>query len=109
MVYKELNFQQDNDPKHTTSVARSFLTEQGFKLMEWPPQSPDFNPIEHLWFKVKREIYSYHEPAKGIHELWERVQREWLKIEPEYCGNLIRSMSSRVKAVIAAKGLQTKY
>lgn len=107
--YNQLYFQQDNDPKHTSNVAKSFFASQGFKLMQWPPQSPDLNPIEHLWFKIKREIYSYPEPARGIHELWDRVQREWLKIKPEYCQNLIKSMPSRIKAVIAAKGLQTKY
>ena len=45
----------------------------------WPAQSPDLNPIEHLWFLLKRRLAKYPKSAKGITELWERVQVEWEK------------------------------
>lgn len=43
--YNQLYFQQDNDPKHTSRVAKNFFAGQGFKQLKWPPQSPDLNPI----------------------------------------------------------------
>ncbi len=77
--------------------------------MEWPSQSPDLNPIEHLWNHVKKKLGEYEEPPSGIHELWDRFQEEWEGIEPSVCQNLIESMPRRIEAVLRAKGGYTKY
>jgi hypothetical protein len=42
-------------------------------------------------------------------EPWERIDKEWNKIELEVCQNLIESMPKRVQAVIQAKEGYTKY
>ena len=77
--------------------------------MVWPAQFPDLNPIEHLWFLLKRRLAEYPEPPKGIIEFWERVQAEWEKIEVGKCQELIESMPRRVQEVIKAKGGYTSY
>ena len=77
--------------------------------MAWPAQSPDPNPIEHLWVDLKKAPRKHATPPKGVHELWERVVEEWNKIPPETCQNLIESMPRSVQAVIKAKGGHTKY
>ena len=102
-------FQQDNDPKHTSRLAKDWFNQNRVNLMDWPPQSPDMNPIEHLWHALKQRLQTYPEPPKGIHELWERTQDEWLKIPVETCQNLISSMPSRIQALLKAKGEYTKY
>ena len=102
-------FQQDNDPKHTSKKAKKCLGDLGMTPMIWPAQSPDLNPIEHLWNYLKARLAEYEEPAHSVAELWEQVQEEWDKIPVEVCQNLIESMPRRLAAVVKAKGGYTKY
>jgi transposase len=105
----EVIFQQDNDPKHVCQKAMSWFKDNGFKVLSWPAQSPDLNPIEHLWDHLKRKLAGYEIAPGGMLELWERVEEEWNKIEAEVCQNLIESMPRRVAALLKAKGGYTKY
>lgn len=52
VIGRGFELQQDNDPKHTSKLCTDYIRkkqQQGeLKIMEWPPQSPDVNPIELL-------------------------------------------------------------
>jgi hypothetical protein len=109
LVEGERYFQQDNDPKHTSKWAQKWFEDNNIEVLGWPPQSPDLNPIEHLWHHIKKQLKKYTEPPKGVHELWERVVEEWEDIEAEVCQRLIESMPRRINGVIKAKGGHTKY
>ncbi len=51
-------FQLDNSPCHKAQIISDWFLEHDneFTLLKRPPQSPDLNPIEHLWDVVEREI-----------------------------------------------------
>jgi len=105
---KKCIFMHDNDPKHAAKATKAWLEKQKLEVMEWPPQSPDLNPIENLW-----EILNQHRDKskrmKNTTELWEDCQKTWATITPDLCMKLVESMPRRLAEVIKNKGGSTKY
>lgn len=107
---QDVIFQQDNDPKHKSKKTTQWLADQQIKVLDWPPFSPDMNPIENAWYYLKAKLGQYETAPKSIHELWERVSDVWYnQVTKEYCTKLIEGMPKRIQAVIKAKGGATKW
>ena len=100
-------FQHDNDPKHTARSVKQWINDQSFEYLWWPAQSPDLNPIEHLWQVVDSPVKSRRPSNKE--ELFRVVSEAWSNITSDRCRTLVQSMGRRCQAVIDAKGGPTKY
>ena len=89
--FDRATFMQDNAPCHKVKVVISYLSEQDFEIMDWPPQSPDLNPIENLWETLGMKVMERN--PTNTEGLWVKLQEEWSKISIEDCQELIRSCS----------------
>ncbi|KAJ4451748.1 hypothetical protein ANN_03219 [Periplaneta americana] len=109
-----LFFQQDNHPIHTANrIQRWFTRRRDVDSVDWPPNSPDMNPIQNLWAAVKRTLrsnWAEQPPVRTPEELWDRVLDAWEEIaknlDPFH--NLVDSMPRRMRGVDAG-GLWTRY
>jgi hypothetical protein len=80
--------------------------------MEWPPNSPDLNPIETIWNNMKDYIQKHYPDVHGPYKkLRSAVLEAWEYISHGRIIELIREMKDRCQAVIDAKGGRgyTKY
>jgi len=114
-------FQQDNATCHVSKRSREWLSnsgsEHGFSLMQWPPNSPDLNPIEHVWAHLKRELHQRYPDTKSLcggpdtirRTLRTRLTEVWRDIGEGVLSPLINSMPHRVQTVLGAQGWYTHY
>jgi uncharacterized coiled-coil protein SlyX len=100
-------FLQDNDPKHKSTIVRTWLFNHGIQCIDFPPYSPDLNPIEHLWADLARRVEQFQ--ADTMEELQDIVAEEWKKTKKSLLRKLAQSMPKRCQAVIDVKGNHTKY
>ncbi len=80
-----------------------------FTLLNWPPQSPDLNPIEHLWDVVEREIRIMDVQPTNLQQLRDVIMSIWTKISDECLQHHVESMPRIIKAVLKAKVGPTRF
>ena len=93
-------FHQDNDLKHKDKATLELLNKKKINVLEWPSQSLDFNPNEHLWRDLKIAVHrrstNLAEPERFSHE-------EWTRMLPSHCSKPVEIYPETLIAVIAVK------
>jgi transposase len=110
-----LPFMQDKASINTAKIIKKWLDETSIPVLEWPAISPDLNPIEHAWNRLKETIYELDptlEIWKGdedasIQRFRNVIEEAWTKIPADFLTS--SSMPRRVEACIQAWGWYTRY
>ena len=78
----EWTFQQDSIPWHKTKKVKNFFQKNSVTVINWPAQSPDFNPLEKLWGIIKAQIKK--DKSQKLDGLKKKIET-WNKISKGLC------------------------
>ncbi len=76
----------DNLPAHTVAGVQAAIEAQGASLRLLPPYSPDFNPIENAFAKLKALLRKA--AARTIADLWAAIAQALPRFTPAECANM---------------------
>lgn len=93
---------EDGDPKHTSKLSKAWKAGKGVKVLDWPANSPDCNPIENVWALMKARIRQRNITTRV--GLIRAIKEEWACLTIEYAQVLGKSCPRRCHAVIANNG-----
>ena len=99
---------QDNDPKHTSILARHFFEEKGINWWKTPAESPDMNPIKNLWHELKEFIRRELKP-RTKQELVDGILKFWRTVDVAKCNKYIDHLKKVIPRIIELNGDATGY
>ena len=99
-------FQHDNVPAHKVRSIKKWFVEIRLEELDWPAQSPDLNPIEHIWDELECQLRASPNRPTSATNLTNALVAEWKKVPAAMFQRLVESLPRRVEAVITAKGDQ---
>ena len=91
---------------HRANRTKSWFEMKRISVRPWSSQSPDLNPIEHLWEVIKK---SETRPCKNLEELKVAIFVSWNSIDVSVTENLASLILQHCLLVIAARGCNTKW
>lgn len=93
----------DGARPHQSWYTSQWLERFGYAVAaDWPPRSPDLNPIENLWALLAQRVSAWFPTTKE--DLSAAVAAEWDRIPQCVVNTYVSSFNSRLLRCIAAKG-----
>ncbi|GBN29024.1 Transposable element Tc3 transposase [Araneus ventricosus] len=102
-------YQHDNALIHTSNATKNYINSKSVTVLEWPPMSPNLNPIENVWGIMSRKIYKNGGQFYSLNALKTAIEIAWYNLEPEILQTSIMSMEKRVYDVILKNGKTLNY
>jgi ketohexokinase/beta-glucosidase len=111
-----LEFMHDNAPGHAAVETVAEMQKREIYTIQWPAFSPDLNPIEAVWNKMKDWMEKEYpdnpletSSKAQYRRLRAQVTAAWEAIGQDYLQELVESMPERCLDVILANGGHTKW
>jgi transposase len=79
----------DNLPAHKSVAIRNAIEATGASLSYLPPYSPDFNPIENAFAKLKSDLRKV--AARTTEHLWYAIRDAIPRFSPQECANYFKA------------------
>ncbi len=93
--------------RHKAQIISDWFLEHDdeFTLLKWPPQSPDLNPIEHLWDVEEREIHIMDVQTTNLQQLCDAIMTIWTKISEQCFQHLVNLCHEELRQLWRQKGV----
>ena len=88
---------------------QKYLEDSRIPKIDYLPQSPNLNPIENVWLRMKREIAKQKKVYKSVDDVMTTVKHIWDSLTSDTISSLYESMPDRLREVIKMKGDKTKF
>jgi transposase len=96
----------DNPRPHMARIVVRYLEQVGIRRPPWPVNSPDLNPIVHVWDFLGKRVRRCQPRPETLNGLRVALQEEWAQTPQDYITTLIQSMP---RDVIRARGGNTRH
>jgi hypothetical protein len=99
-------FQQDGATAHTSRMVQEWCRNRLPEFIakdEWPPCSPDLNPMDFsVWSVLERKVHST--THANIDSVKRAIMKAWDELTPEYLCATVGDVPRRLRALIRVKG-----
>lgn len=104
-------YQDDNAAPHRANIVRAWFDEHAGEIqrLNWPPRSPDMNPIEHIWDALEVRLRALNPQPTNRTQLAATLQDVWCQLPPDVFQGLADSLPRRIAALRRARGGPTRY
>ncbi|MBW0548773.1 hypothetical protein O181_088488 [Austropuccinia psidii MF-1] len=104
--HKGLTLMEDGGPMHTAISSQEWRDQHQIRKLNWPPNSPDPNPIKNLWFKMKHIVTCLFNP-KTMDKLTPAINAVWDDLPFDHLESLLQYLPRRMQMVIDQNGAPT--
>jgi hypothetical protein len=108
LMQDDYTFQQDGAPAHTSRHAQDWLSQRTpdfIRKDEWPPNSPDLNPLDyHVWGAMLHRYQQFVPKPKTVAELRQVLVTIWNDLPQKSIQNAVLAFGKRMRACMEAAG-----